>query len=511
MRRFAFLVAQPIRCRQRLPAPTRRGATRSSRGPALGGSGRADARLTGLLSRSLRGAPLLALLIAGCAHAPPRAPGRVPVLSSARCGRFAGSESWRPNPDTAVREQLEGLVCFGVLDRGPTADARAYVVQHHRFDDRTFDPVVAALIVVGCAADGACAAGAEPESLGQVLHYAQDATPALVRKAVLALGLDREVQDAFLKRHELDRQWVLDQAKLLGPRETAIYVAVPEQVRARFKAHWKTFAPFYKRYDKLAPKVDAALADVGAPTKTLEALTADVRRLRDDYVLKCAKGKTLSAQECLLGPLARPLTDRLVRLAIATRQAVPAAAENTLLKLGLDQGTAAAQILTAQAAAVEAESSLREQYDTAREEGVDQPTLDDAYGSPPPVTLPPPAWEASRGGRGYRNALRNLAPAVDLVEGTVRGVKGKGDTLEVAFEDSRAADECDEGDDECAQAPGRRTDPVLLAAADARPLKPGNQVEVVVDRDTRKGLLVKAFRTRAGHEIVQVRSVRLER
>jgi len=213
-------------------------------------------------------------------------------------------------------------------------------------------------------------------------------------------------------------------------------------------------------------------------------------------------------QECVLGPIARPLTEALVHLETALGHAVAAAAEHALLRWGADRSTVAGAIRVAQALAIEQETARHEQWAAAKEEGVDDETLVQGYGNPPPALLPPPAWDPPRPTPGYRLALRRLQTGIDAFEGVVKCVRGRGEDVEVSFEtDGDAEDGC-EGDD----CDGRRgAQPVLLPAAEAKSLRAGNRVDVRIDRESRRAMLVFAWKTRDSADLVQVRGVRIGR
>ena len=463
--------------------------------------------------------PLVAVaLVSGCALFRPQvesdgAPG--PAAPKSACAAFAGQRAFTLDLHDSRERQLLGLACFDHDARPADVAARAYVQLHAGFDDRHFDPLVAAEMVVACAGDGACRAKGEPESLGEMVFYAQGIDPLALRRALQKTSLPAGVQRSFLARAQASRTRVVREAARLDPQLHALYVDVPAAIRASDQRFAETFASFYARYDRLLPALDAALAH-RAPARRLTALLVRPRALRDAFLSRCAARAPRTAVTCLSGPIARPLTRRLVELAIRLHDPVLGRTEEALLHLGPDASTTARRIARALAAAIAQQQVSHQRWAEAKAMGANAAPL----AAVPPVDVPDLAWRPPENLAGFRAQLRAWSAKAETVRGTVRFVRRRGDAMEIYFRDRVVGgpDCAPAPPDEHGQLPDCPADPrrvkvarILLAVADAKPLLIGNQLEAVVDPRSRRGLAVEVFQSKTEDRLIQLRSVRWRR
>jgi hypothetical protein len=95
--------------------------------------------------------------------------------------------------------------------------------------------------------------------------------------------------------------------------------------------------PLYQRYTELLPKLDA-------PETAGPDVLAKARALRDEYLKECMKRPDWTFDGCRQGDLARPLSERIVKVAIAQKNVALAYAENALLN-GADESQPGAEFL----------------------------------------------------------------------------------------------------------------------------------------------------------------------
>jgi hypothetical protein len=95
--------------------------------------------------------------------------------------------------------------------------------------------------------------------------------------------------------------------------------------------------PLYQRYTELLPKLDD-------PDSAGPDVLAEARALRDESVKDCLTRPDWTLDSCRQGDPARPLSERIVKLALAQKNVALAFAENALLK-GPDESQPAAEFL----------------------------------------------------------------------------------------------------------------------------------------------------------------------
>ncbi len=292
----------------------------------------------------------------GSASAAKAPPGKPPAECA---GTMAFSQIHRASDPREKR--VKDLACGWQYYAEETQRESAYVQLHVAFDDTAPDPVDAALIVVGCGGmqpnerrstghnDTMCMAHVEPMSVGQVAWYAAMIEPKAVAAELATLPIPEPIQAAFLAHLETATTLVLAEAAKLDPVRRALYLDVPARIHQEREE--RRASALYRQYLDLIAKLDA-------PDKASADVLAQARALRDTYVKECAKRPDFDVKTCLAGDVARPLSERIVKVALARRSFALALAENELLKQEPDLSSAASEIWVAQTAAMKRDTQL---------------------------------------------------------------------------------------------------------------------------------------------------------
>jgi len=240
--------------------------------------------------------------------------------------------------------QILKLVCAQSYVADGTSKDHAYVAWHAAFDDRRFDAVRAAMIVVDCEGSGWC----RPPYVDVPAHmqwYAMQATPDAVSAELAQSSLPPAVKKAFLDRYVVARQQALADAESIehSPDAEALFGG-PRQVRGARKAYFAKFAADLEVLD--ATLAELQKADVERRVDPELQKRAIV--LRDKHVLACVAEKSFSTYLCWHGTIARPLTRAIAWQAVLAKDALTAKTEHATLAYGQDVQTAAAQIAMVQ-------------------------------------------------------------------------------------------------------------------------------------------------------------------
>lgn len=407
------------------------------------------------------------------------------------------------DPDLELTKNLPNIACHLRFSEPVRPHSR---VLHDRFDDRRYDPLIAAAMLVVCVGDRRCEG---PVATGQMSYYAENTDAAAVDAALRRLAAPAAFKDVFRRRFAAASQLIRKRAADLDPRRRALYVEVPRQARARRAEHWERFAGLWARFDEIDAAARRALGGKDVPADLIDR----VKTLRDDYVRACVQGGE-ALDTCYQGQLARPLTERIIQLAIATGQRLLGDAENATILDKADRSGASTDIWVAQYRAMEEERRKHAEWERASESGVDASTLKRMYGDPPPLPVDPgAAWHPIHSHVDYGPLLANLGgPAPERVEGVVQRVQHRGGTATIHFldevsrwdehdcVDTHKLDRIENGrliyQQRCrykrTHTERRKIAPVQVDAASARGLGAGNHVLTLVGPD-RQGTVVRAF------------------
>jgi hypothetical protein len=292
---------------------------------------------------------------------------------------------------------------------------------------------------------------------------------------------------------------------------------VPRKVMAERRAAFAKNAALYKKLDALLAKSAAAQESGVVEAGLIDGLVA----VRGELLAKC-KG-----EDCRFDPLFTEVTRELVLLHVVAKHDLAAIAEQSLLnEPGADRNGYAASLYRAQYEALKKEREAWEKYSALEREGVSAAVLKAKFGKNPPLQVDADvAWWA-------KDAFADVTIALDRTDyetasGKVRGFVAQGGMVKVLF-----ADEITQYDDaDCEETnkvdyignDGRvvyrqvcrnyrthtehtKVDPVVVPKAEASLLKPGEIATMIVDRDSREGLLITAS---AERKLKQLRAHRI--
>jgi hypothetical protein len=295
----------------------------------------------------------------------------------------------------------------------------ALFADHAAFDDRRFDHLRAASMVLDCARNRYC----EPQIAAMMAGYARRIDPKAVDTAFAAAGASAPLRQALLARLQWARQGIELRVSLIPPRLRELWVDVPERV-------WAERQEYYTRFATLYAELDPLLAEVERGSGDLAATAAKLRALRGRYLDAC------KAEGCLFTPFVVETTRALLTVAVRKRDVAVAFAEADLL----DDDRMHAQllsraILTALMPATERARTEWTRYDEAKRKGTDDVSLRAMFGDVPPVEVRGSPW--SLWGKGQ---LPDLTAAlagtpVDRGGGNVRAVQLRGGVAIVTFAD----------------------------------------------------------------------------
>jgi hypothetical protein len=449
---------------------------------------------------------------------PEGAPTELSFAHSDSCGRSQLSDNLDPG------QKVYQLMCSYSRDMG---DFRSDL--YARIDDRKVDHLDVALLLVTCVATGRCNSHA---IAADAYYFAMRTSTAEVQSAVAPLKIRDDFKKAFITRAEACRKQVVDQVTAWGAPWQRVYVKTIAETRDRRLADEDALARFYKLADEIKTPIDAAVLD----GKVTPALRAKAVALRDEYVSACvARGRAL--RYCLTGPVARPLTEQIVRLSIALRDPVMGEAENEVLALGVDQSDVRVEIHEAVKAAMAAETERASAYKKAKDAGSDPRLLATRFGDPAPVDLSDYNIDAGLEPPAARNFHGDLVPlgnavGVEHVESVVSRVDRRGDRAVISFREelvqSSTTTGCRETNkvdritpqgeivyrevcDERTETTRDRAAPITVPVAEAARLAPGNFVVAVSGTKKRDGYVLQVFSAGGQKDPIQLRSFALKK
>jgi hypothetical protein len=321
-----------------------------------------------------------------------------------------------------------------------------------------------------------------------LVHWAQHTSIDDVRRAIAPVAQPQEVKDAFANRFEACRRHLVNAVLALDKRRQRVYVRTIEETRHRRRADAAALAPLVAQWDALKPELDRALLD----HKVTPELRDRALALRDRYVEACID-RLRPPLYCLTGPVARPLTERLVRLSIEVKDRLHAEAELAAVRFGPDQSDLKVEVRIAVERAMNEETRRHREWSEAKALGTDANVLAAKFGEPPPIDLSNHGNDA-----GLKPPQRpDLDDKLYQAGGdpsTTRGVVKR-----VELRAKRAILNL-----------GERVD-IDVPVAEAEPIREGETVKLVFDYKTRKGHVLEVYAEGADHrddEPVQLRAWR---
>jgi hypothetical protein len=400
------------------------------------------------------------LLVLGCATAQPRAVTQLPQEAADQC-RARGHEPATLAAEASLETAVETVACAGPLIRASVPADRWYVRRHQAFDERS-SALEAATMVLAFTREGDSHITTDLESFGYVYAYARGLSLSDVEKGLRSFP--DEVSRSFRSRLQAALQKLDERAGRLHGRDRAIFVDLPGRVLHEHLAHASAVAGFKRETMGLLHAMDDALG-AQATHERLSRLMREGEQLRESILVRCTERRPL--QDCLDGPLIRPMSERLVRLAEAGGDAPRATAERDELE-GADHSTLAAHLHAELRRALgdgSAETTFAEEW------SVSATSL--AWG---PAPESPPV------------AAGSAPPAsTDRVRGVIKSCRAHPCGMEISFEEGT---------------------PVVVPYAEARVLKYGERLDAIVDHETRHGVVLYAHHY-ASARIVQFRGTRL--
>lgn len=405
----------------------------------------------------------------------------------------------------------------------------AYVQYHHDFDTRRFDHATAALILTMCNKDASCIGPLEPNTsrdpaarhypAGLLLYYAEGVDPAKTDAALTEAGVSAELRRHFQGELERARTQVRTvAAEITGPA-AEVFIGIPAEVRKERAAEDAKYAALFARFDAIA-KTAQAKREGGVDDPTIAAL----EELRGDYLAQCG------AFDCLDRGLGIAIARELFFAHVSRQDALGAQAELRMAD-PKERTEVAREIDRRQEAAMGDASEAYRKQAQLRDQGLDEGTTKAATGNAA-------AYDFSKSRRWSFERIRTVRLA-ELVPGggepryhggKLAAKKPSGADTMLVFADKvdRYADEAcvetrkvqrieSDGTLVYAQkcrATGKtnvyrtKIDPVVVPAREAKALKTGDEVNLVVaGGEPMSGRVSSASRN---EKLVQRRGLRLK-
>jgi hypothetical protein len=344
---------------------------------------------------------------------------------------FRSSDHGRPfftgvrRPKMSALDSAIFLACIDSTDLDYVKWLQPIADDHLAFDDRNFDHLRAANMVVDCALRPGCTGERNGDVLGMMDVYARAIDEARVEAALAAANVSRPLVQAIVARVGSARRIVAERATRLDRRRHEIYVDIPNQVRAEraeFYSRWK------EQYAALDPLLVAARSGQGDRAQ----VGNDLRAVRATYFERC------KVEGCVYAPIVLEITQALVLLAVGENDVPRALAEAKLLadrRLELQLFSRA--ILASQLAATTLEAERWQKYESARHGGADETTLRAMFGEVAPIQIDAYGPAVTWGSRALPDMTATLPRnGIQNIVGNVRGVAVNGNRTVVTFEDN---------------------------------------------------------------------------
>ena len=465
-------------------------------------------------------------------HSPP---GQGGAYVGAECGRWqaedARSEGVFRSYDDQRRAIFKGdrrtslssaegamfLTCIHQTGGDGASSTDAIIADHFDFDDRHFDHVRAAAMVMDCAMNPECGVASNSRDIvGMMIGYSRRVDETVAAARLGDAGASQPLREAFAAKLLWARGIVEARVAAMDARRQALWAGVPQQV-------WTERADHFARYQKLYAALDPLLAIANGGDGDLADAAAKLRALRGKYLDAC------KVEGCLFTPFVLETTRALALIAVRQQDVPAALAESKLL----DDDRLEAQLfsramLAALAPAAKREYETWQKFDRARRDGADAATLRAMFGEHEPIHISSDGPWITWGQR----TIPSLTTTLDRDGyvrggGNVRAIQRRGDRAVVVFADVVTKYE----DADCHETnkidgisssgtiiyrqvcknyrtltERTKVDPIEIPAEEAASLRPGDLVDAWFTQDGRKGALIDAEREGM---LVQVRGHRL--
>lgn len=452
---------------------------------------------------------LLLVLVAGCA------PHQQVTIHSTEDASYC--DNHRIDDDTDGAGAPAAAYVVRVLC-GRSIEKPHYWMLYEALDDHAPDPIHVAAMVEGCFAQEVCVDPAHRQDLtpgdrladAEMAYYASRVDAAQVSRALRPLQLEQGAKDLFIQRYQVSRATLAALLRTFSPRQRTVFLDLPRAIRERRLRDDKALASFKQRFAELKPRVDHAELEHAGDAALLHSL----QKLRDDYVRACtARGRT--PYYCASAG-ARPITVAIMKVAFAGKDYALASGELSLFSSTPDRSTVRHEVAFEMSRALDAESSRRNAYDSAKREGIGQAALKEKFGEPPLGA----DLENLRIADGPHQSVRVPDPPEYRIEKTktsIRAIRRAGPRAIISFDDKvdrwLTGTGCVEtnkvdsiGEDghvyyrEHCSGVARRTKrthypSVSVPVDQVKQLKPGNVASVVYDTKTHEGYVLFVYKS----------------
>jgi hypothetical protein len=372
--------------------------------------------------------------------------------------------------DKPLEEQVLRLICVHTARQ-----SGALATQHDRFDDRRYDHLAAAMMVLDCDVSGSCEAD-KPVAVGIVHGYVRSTDAKKVEAALGELALSPQARAFALQRILAAGSKIAALADGLDRRSYDLYVGVPAKVRAARRAYFKKHADLYARLDAVVEHAE----ENRKKQRVTKAIYGALEQLRADYLKAC------SGDDCRYHPFVTEVTRELALLHLAGQDPIGVLAENALLQGdGANRQGYGPSIRRALRDALSAEQDAWNRYQRAKREGVDESAIIASFGGTPPVEANPyDVWQADESFPDFAAAVRDDRKFAG-VQATVKDTTpGKG-TTRITFSYEEA---------------------IYVPEGEAAGITAGESCRAVIDRETRDGLIINCTKNQ---KLTQLRGHRL--
>jgi hypothetical protein len=387
---------------------------------------------------------------------------------------------------------------------------RKYAVDIHRhFDDRRPDPVDAALVAVVVAQQ----INKDALSTGVGKLYAGLMKADELAAALAKLGVDEATQSAFAKRFEQAKNQLDERAQELDPRRQHMYLETPQAVLDARKAYYAKNSALYAKLDALEARAE------GAPAGNNEDVVRDMNELRGEYLAVAA------GPGARFDPFVVEITREIVLLHVAAKRDLLAQAESALLR----EPSAGRHLFPVEVGAslyraMAEEHRKYEDYSRAKSSGADERALKARFGATPPLdvgsadewvasdTLPDLAGFVEPSAAAWTTVsgiVRSVAPAPKGADGEAMSTVSFKDTVNTyentaCYETGKITGVTFEGSEArlnyetVCRSLGQTTEvtktaPVTVPSSEVASVKPGENLLVMVDKQSRAGAVVRSM------------------